>query len=538
MVKRPALAPVPCTGASLFLILFSSCNPKPLEEEPAAPAEDHPERTVQVTVWGQRFEAFIEHRPIIAGEPATLVTHLTDLQTLEPRRAGPVKFHLRSAAGASIEHVEPAPARAGIYTPALTLPQPGQWTARLHISTDEGDSIVDLPAFAVFASKDEAAKAPDPEAPEGISFLKEQQWKVKTRAEPVGKRRLVERRRVPGVVSPRPSFKAAVTPPVAGRLLAPPSNSLPSLGDRVAAGQTLALVQPPFSEFAVKLVESEAEVIRTKLARDLAELAFARAQKLAAGKFKSERELQEADFALRTAQANQQAALAVQAAYRKAGAIFVSPGADQDGASSLPAVELKSPISGAVVEVAAAAGEHVPSDRAVFRILDTASVLIEARISESDLNRIEPSQEAAYVTPDAEGKFVPILGESGGRVAFFGPAVDPASRTVPLVYEVKNPQGRLRIDMTLTLYLATSRAEDTLAIPESAIVDDEGRPTAFVQRSGETFEKRLLTLGIRDGGFVQVLSGLSEGERVVTKEGYAIRLASVSTSIPAHGHAH
>ncbi|MBI4584981.1 MAG: efflux RND transporter periplasmic adaptor subunit [Planctomycetes bacterium] len=519
-------------------MLFSSCNPKPLEGERAAPAGDHPEKSAQVTVWGDRFEAFIEHRPIIAAAPATLVTHLTDLQTLEPRRAGPVKFLLRSAAGASIEHVEPAPARAGIYTPALTIPQPGQWTARLAISTGEGDSIVDLPAFAVFASKDEAVEAPDPEAPEGISFLKEQQWKVKTKAEPVGRRHLVERRRLPGVVSPRPSSKAAVTPPVAGRLLAPPSNSLPSLGDRVAAGQTLALVQPPFSEFTVKLVESEAEVIRAKLARDLAELAFARAQKLAAGKFKSERELQEADFALRTAQANHQAALAVQAAYRKAGAIFVSPSAAADQAASLPAVELKSPISGAVVEVAAAAGEHVPSDRAVFRILDTASVLIEAKISESDLNRIEPSQEAFYETPDAQGKFVPILGESGGRVAFFGPAVDPASRTVPLVYEMKNPQGRLRIDMTLTLYLATSRAENTLAIPESAIVDEEGRPTAFVQRSGETFEKRYLTLGIRDGGFVQVLSGLSEGERVVTKEGYAIRLASVSTSIPAHGHAH
>jgi multidrug efflux pump subunit AcrA (membrane-fusion protein) len=77
-----------------------------------------------------------------------------------------------------------------------------------------------------------------------------------------------------------------------------------------------------------------------------------------------------------------------------------------------------------------------------------------------------------------------------------------------------------------------------VAIPESAIVDEDGKPAAFVQVSGETFQKRELTLGIRDSGFVQVLAGLAEGERVATKGAYSIKLASISTSIPAHGHAH
>ena len=77
-----------------------------------------------------------------------------------------------------------------------------------------------------------------------------------------------------------------------------------------------------------------------------------------------------------------------------------------------------------------------------------------------------------------------------------------------------------------------------MAIPDSAIVEEGGQPVAFVQVSGETFQKRELTLGIRDGNWVQVLTGVSEGERVVTKGAMAIRLASVSSVIPAHGHAH
>jgi multidrug efflux pump subunit AcrA (membrane-fusion protein) len=56
--------------------------------------------------------------------------------------------------------------------------------------------------------------------------------------------------------------------------------------------------------------------------------------------------------------------------------------------------------------------------------------------------------------------------------------------------------------------------------------------------SGETFEKRELTLGLRDGNWVQVVLGISAGERVVTKGAYAVRLASVSSAIPSHGHAH
>jgi cobalt-zinc-cadmium efflux system membrane fusion protein len=60
----------------------------------------------------------------------------------------------------------------------------------------------------------------------------------------------------------------------------------------------------------------------------------------------------------------------------------------------------------------------------------------------------------------------------------------------------------------------------------------------FVQRTGETFERRAVTLGARTGDLVQVVSGIHTGERVVTKGAYLVRLASLATSAPAHGHVH
>jgi multidrug efflux pump subunit AcrA (membrane-fusion protein) len=88
------------------------------------------------------------------------------------------------------------------------------------------------------------------------------------------------------------------------------------------------------------------------------------------------------------------------------------------------------------------------------------------------------------------------------------------------------------------LVVLTGDAIQALAIPTSAVVDDKGIAVAFVQREGETFERRELTLGMESDGYIQVKAGLDAGERVVTKGAYRVHLASLSTELPAHGHAH
>lgn len=509
------------------LLLLASCQP-PCPDPSAHVKKEEEEPTAQVTVWGERFEIFLEHKAVIARRPTAFVTHVTDLKTLHPRREGKVAFVLRPVNGPEIVHVEEAPRRAGIYIPDLRFPEPGEWTLALRIPVDGAEVVEVLPHVHVHASAEDAAKGHghEHESFEGISFLKEQQWKVLTRTEPVGKRKLTGRVRVAATVAARPGSKAAVTPPVAGRLLAPPGKAFPALGERVEAGQALALVQPPLSEFAARLVEADAELVRAKLVLDQAALAHARVQKLAAGQAKTEREVQESEFALKSAQAAYQAALALKTTYGKSGAVLSEQGT--------PVLELKSPIAGVVTQVLAAVGEHVPADRPVFAVLDPSRVLVEARLPEVDASRLGASRAALAELPDERGRFVPLL----GTLVLLSPEVDPATRTVSLVYEVENPDGRLRIGGALALHLETARAEEALAVPASALVDEEARPIAFVQVSGETFQKRPLRLGLRDGDWVQVLDGLAEGERVVTKEAFAIRLASVSSVIPAHGHAH
>ncbi len=493
----------------------------PRHSHDAAAEGAAPEPTAQVTVWEARFEIFIEHKRAVVGAPTSFVTHVTDLQTREARREGRVAFLWRHGDIPPIERVEQEPKRPGIYIPEITLPKAGEWAFRLRID----DREIELPKIVVYASRDEARRAAVPDAPEGVSFLKEQQWKLRTKIEVVAARRLVERLRLPGVISARPGSRANVLPPLSGRVLAVGARPFPSLGEKVEAGQVLALLQPPVSDLAAKLIEAEANVVRTKLALDQADLSHARVEKLAAGGARTARELEESDFARRAARGAHEASVVLRTAYQKAGLSLEHGG--------VPVFELRSPIAGRVIHIGAAVGEQVPDDRAVFIVLSSDHVLVEARIAEADVPRVGASREAVYETSDAKGRFTPL-----GKLAYLGPEVDAATRSVPLVYEAANPDGRLRIGMALSVYVETNRADEAIAVPDGAVVEEDGRPVAFVQLTGETFEKRDLKLGLRDSGFVQILDGLRPGERVVTQGAYAVRLASVSTSLPAHGHSH
>jgi multidrug efflux pump subunit AcrA (membrane-fusion protein) len=107
-----------------------------------------------------------------------------------------------------------------------------------------------------------------------------------------------------------------------------------------------------------------------------------------------------------------------------------------------------------------------------------------------------------------------------------------------VIYEVANADGSVKVGATARVRVRTGATEHGVVVPASAILDEDGRPIVYVQPEGETFEKRSIRIGGQDGDRVLVLDGLKAGERVVTGAAYQVRLASLSTSAPAHGHEH
>jgi RND family efflux transporter MFP subunit len=209
--------------------------------------------------------------------------------------------------------------------------------------------------------------------------------------------------------------------------------------------------------------------------------------------------------------------------------------ADGDaGALQLPLV---APLSGHIVEVGSVEGEHVEALEKVYEIVNLETVWVLARISEFDLGALPEAPNASLELPSVPGRRFNVR-ESGGRLVNIGTRVDPQTRTVPIRFELPNPEGVFRAGLFANVYLETQRTQDGLAVPEQAIVLDNGRPLVYVMLGGETFQRREVELGIRDNGWVEVLAGVQDGERVATRGAYAIKLASLSPASFGAGHGH
>jgi RND family efflux transporter MFP subunit len=195
-------------------------------------------------------------------------------------------------------------------------------------------------------------------------------------------------------------------------------------------------------------------------------------------------------------------------------------------------VAIRSPIGGIVTARSIAPGSRVDPGAPLFTIIDPSVVWLKVNVPAANATQVDLSSAATF---QLEGSTTTYRAR---RVVSLGSVVDPLSRTVPVIYELPNPDGTIRVGPNARASVSTGRREEGVTVPTSAILDAEGKPIAFVQSEGESFEKRELTVGGTDGDVTLVRSGLTEGERVVTGAPYQVRLASLSTSVPAHGHEH
>jgi cobalt-zinc-cadmium efflux system membrane fusion protein len=117
--------------------------------------------------------------------------------------------------------------------------------------------------------------------------------------------------------------------------------------------------------------------------------------------------------------------------------------------------------------------------------------------------------------------------------------VDPRTRLAAWVVELTPKEGAtedLRPGAAVVVTVRAGKPHRVTAVPKSAIVEISTRPYVFVQSEGESFLKRLVTLGISDGRYVEIKSGLDPRERVVTEGGFDVHVASLSGTVESHRH--
>lgn len=180
-------------------------------------------------------------------------------------------------------------------------------------------------------------------------------------------------------------------------------------------------------------------------------------------------------------------------------------------------VTLRSAVSGVVLEKPSIQGKRFMSGEVLYQIADLSSVWVLADVFEQELGMLRIGQPAVIRVDAYPDKVF------NGKVTFIYPTVTPETRTAKVRVELANPQALLKPAMYAKVEFASGDARGkVLAVPDSAVLDSGTRQVVLVELGAGRFEPRVVKLGTRGGGYVEVLEGVKAGEAVVVSANFLI----------------
>lgn len=323
--------------------------------------------------------------------------------------------------------------------------------------------------------------------PEG-SALRARLSVIPARTEPVNAKLLL-----PGIVESDPARTAAVLTPLSGRVIA----LKVALGDRVARGQVLAVIDSP--DFAQAFEDDEKAADTAKLTEK--NLGRQEAQnKLGVA---SDRDLDQArsDHAQAAAE------------YTRTQARLKTLGVAFGDRSSSRLLTVTAPVGGSITALSVAPGNMINDPtQPMMSIADLSTVWVTALVPEKDVAAVSKNQDAevslvAY--PDRVLR---------GKVLFVSAVIEPDSRRNKIRIAFANEDYALKPNMFAAVTL-TGPSQSQVVLPSSALLMNNDRTTVFVATAPWTFERRNVETALDEGSSVAIRSGVAAGEQVVVKGG-------------------
>jgi len=324
-----------------------------------------------------------------------------------------------------------------------------------------------------------------------------------------------------GRVKARAGGETQVFSPFAGRLIADPAR-LPRIGARVTKDQVLAEVEQLVTasekvQFAATAAQLQSALDQAKQEVQLRQTELERAKQLYEGGAIPLKQFQTAEFQLKQAQAQLEGATRARLQYE--GILSQQNGGPRRAA-------IRAPISGTVVAADLTAGQQIDTTKSLLTIADMSTVWVEAAVHESDLPLARRARQVEFTTPANPGKTYT------GKLVTIGDVVDPANRTLQVIFATSNPDSSLKLGMTAEVRIPTGPSEKALLIPDSALLSAEGQSAVFVERAPGVFQQRVIATGERRGQSIVVRSGLKAGEKVVATGAGLLRSETLRGQIP------
>lgn len=466
---------------------------------------------ITLSAYTDMFEVFISGSPLVSGHESKFMIHVTQLSTFKPLEKANVKVQFTGtgndatiSAGASDE--------AGIYTVVYTPKEPG--TVKMDVTIEAGGRtqiviFADLTVFADEHVAHEAAAAAEIKHPNGIAFSKEKAWLIDFATATVAAGAAGTGIEAMAYVEPTSDGARTLNATTRGKVVI--LNSHLAIGEQVGAGAALFRVDASgLAEGDMRLQINQAQTEFNRAKTEYNRLKGLYEEKLTTA---AEVNRAKAEYEQAATQLN-----ALKSGFSGGGQTIASP------------------ISGYIQSLDVANGQWVEAGQPLATVANSRNIRLSAKIPSryaSQSSRITN----ALIFPTAGGEAVSLKSE-GGHIISDKALIKPGEAMITISMEMPN---RLNLipGSYVPVLLQTASESAAITIPRQAIVEEFGNTFVMVQLSPEYFEKREVKLGDINGSGYEVLSGLKEGERIVTKGAGIIKLSQGSAALDPHaGHGH
>jgi RND family efflux transporter MFP subunit len=284
----------------------------------------------------------------------------------------------------------------------------------------------------------------------------------------------------------------------------------PSITDGAAvnAGQPVVVIS------AKKLLEGD-PAVKAKIAYETALKEYRRAEGLVEDKIISAKDFEQAKLQYETAKTTYEA---------------------QASDVTASGVSVASPISGYIKNRWVAQGEYVSVGQPVVTVSQNKRLQLRAEVSETNFKALKHISSANF--KPAYDDVTYKLSDLNGRLLSYGKSSGDQDFYIPVTFEFDNT-GDIIPGAFTEVYLLSGPRENVISVPVASVTEEQGLNFVYVQLDEEGYKKQEVTLGQNNGERVQVLSGLEEGDQVVVKGVYQVKLAATSSVMPeGHSHSH
>ena len=499
------------TGIVLLVLMAWVCGCHPDKgSQHQADAHQDDEVSSQYTLFSENTEFFIEYTPLEAGKGSDFLVHLTDLANYKPYRSGNVTIMIDGVSFTSDE-----PRRPGIFEILFVPEKAGEFHATITYQTESINESVEGHVHILQDHEDLHGQEPGEsghshgEVSEGeITFLKEQAWKSDFYVSEVNPVPFASVIPTSGEILAMPGEKKSVS--ANGRGVVHFTDRTLVQGSPVVKGQHL------FTLSSATLLENNVELQyqESKNRYEKSKSEYERHQKLYARGAISERQF-----------------IASRSVFRADSLQFHTLSAN----TSTEGLRVYAPLSGTIHELNVSEGQYTETGQIMVVISSNRTLLVRADLPQQFYDHLKVIETANFRTAYSDKVY--SIEDVDGKLLAAGASVAENDHYLPIIFKVEN-DGSLLEGAFAEVFLKTTQKDSCLVVPHSALTEEQGTYYVYVQVTGESYTKRAVSPGETDGHSVEILKGLNQGERVVTRGVMLVKAASMVAGAVGHGHSH